>query len=216
MSELEDARPVRRGGILDLHYKVYDWVLHWAGHPHAAWALFLIAFAESSFFPVPPDVLLMAMCLAQPKRSFWYAGVAAVGSVSGGVFGYLIGWTLWQGIETWVFAHLGFLGFTEGNFVRVQELYRENAGLALFGAAFSPIPYKVFTIAGGVFGVGIPVFILASLTGRSARFGLVALLLWWFGPPIKKIIDKYLGWLTLAFVILLIGGFWVISRVGGH
>jgi len=212
----ETAKPERPGGLLGLHYKVYDWVLHWSGHRHAVWALFLIAFAESSFFPVPPDVLLMAMCLATPKRSFFYAGVAAIGSVSGGLFGYLIGWAMWQGIEAWVFDHLAFLGFTADNFVKVQELYRGNAFLALFGAAFSPIPYKVFTIAAGVFGVGLPIFIVASLSGRSARFGLVALLLWWFGPPIKKFIDKHLGWLTLAFVILLIGGFWVISMFGGH
>jgi membrane protein YqaA with SNARE-associated domain len=211
----EVVREPRRGGLLGLHYRVYDWVLHWSGHRHAARALFFIAFVESSFFPVPPDVLLIAMCLAQPKRSPFYALVATVGSVAGGLGGYLIGWSVWHGIEAWAFTHLGFLGFTQDNFARVQGLYRDNAFLALFGAAFSPVPYKVFTIAAGVFGVAIPVFIGASLIGRSARFGLVALLLWWFGPPIKTFIERYLGWLTLAFVALLVAGFFVISRFGG-
>jgi membrane protein YqaA with SNARE-associated domain len=206
----------RRGGLLGIHYKIYDWVLKWAAHKHAAWALFLIALAEASFFPVPPDVLLIAICLAQPKRSLWYAMIATAGSVTGGLVGYLIGWTVWQGLETWAFTHLSFLGFTQGNFVKVQELYQNNAFFALFGAAFSPIPYKVFTIAAGVFGVALPVFIGASLVGRAGRFGLVAVLIWWFGPPIKRFIDRYLGWLTLAFVVLLVAGFFVISRLGGH
>jgi len=206
----------RRGGLLGIHYKIYDWVLKWAAHKHAAWALFLIALAEASFFPIPPDVLLIAVCLAQPQRSLWYALVATAGSVTGGLIGYLIGWSIWQGLETWVFANLSFLGFTEANFQKVQELYRNNAFFALFGAAFSPIPYKVFTIAAGVFGVALPVFVLASAVGRAGRFGLVALLIWWFGPPIKRFIDRYLGWLTLAFVVLLIGGFVLISKLGGH
>ena len=208
--------PQRRGGLLGLHYRVYDWVLHWAAHKHAVAALFLIALAEASFFPIPPDVLLIAMCLAQPRRSLGYALVATAGSVTGGLIGYGIGWSIWQGIETWAFTNLSFLGFTQGNFHKVQELYRDNAFLALFGAAFSPIPYKVFTIAAGVFGVGIPVFLLASFVGRAGRFSIVAVMLWWFGPPIKKFIDKYLGWLTLAFLILLVGGFILIGRLGSH
>ncbi len=201
---------------MGLHYRVYDWVIHWSAHKHAVWALFLIALAEASFFPIPPDVLLIAMCLAQPGRSLWYALVATAGSLSGGLVGYLIGWSVWQGIEAWAFTNLSFLGFTQENFHKVQQLYRDNAFIALFGAAFSPIPYKVFTIAAGVFGVALPVFVLASAVGRAGRFGLVAVLLWWFGPPIKRFIDRYLGWLTLAFVVLLIGGFYLVSKLGAH
>jgi len=208
--------PPRRGGLLGIHYRIYDWVLKWAAHRHAAWALFLIAVAEASFFPIPPDVLLIALCLARPKRSLWYALIATAGSVSGGLLGYFIGFSIWQGLETWVFAHLGFLGFTQENFYKVQQLYHENAFVALFGAAFSPVPYKVFTIAAGVFGVGLPVFVLASTVGRAGRFGLVAVMLWWLGPPIKRFIDRYLGWLTLAFVILLAGGFVLVSKFSGH
>jgi membrane protein YqaA with SNARE-associated domain len=210
------AAPERPRGVWGLHYRLYDWVLHWSGHPHAQAALFLLAFAEASFFPVPPDVLLIAMCVARPSRSLVFALIATAGSVVGGLAGYAIGWGLWQAIEGWAFGHLGFLGFTPENFLAVQQAYRSNAFLALFGAAFSPIPYKVFTIAAGVFGIGIPVFVAASLAGRAGRFGLVALLLWWFGPPIKRFIDRYLGWLTLAFVVLLVAGFWVVSRLGGH
>ncbi len=206
----------RRSGLLGIHYRIYDWVLKWAAHRHAAWALFLIAVAEASFFPVPPDVLLIAICLAQPKRSLWYALIATAGSVSGGLLGYFIGWSLWQGLETWVFAHFGFLGFTQENFYRVQQLYHDNAFVALLGAAFSPVPYKVFTIAAGVFGVAIPVFVLASALGRAGRFGLVAAMLWWFGPSIKRFIDRYLGWLTLAFVVLLVGGFVLVTKFSGH
>ena len=208
--------PERPQGILGLHYRLYDWVIHWAGHRHAGLALFLIAMAEASFFPIPPDVLLIAICMAVPAKSFRFALIATAGSVVGGLIGYGIGWGLWQGLEGWVFGNLEFLGFTPDNFTKVQELYQNNAFVALFSAAFSPIPYKVFTIAAGVFGVNIPIFVIASLLGRFGRFGIVALLIWKFGPPIKKVIDKYLGWLTLAFVILLIGGFVLISKLGAH
>ena len=212
----EAAEAPRRSGLLGIHYRIYDWVLKWAAHRHAAWALFLIAVAEASFFPVPPDVLLIAVCLAQPRRSLWYALIATAGSVSGGLLGYFIGWSIWQGVETWVLTHLSFLGFTQGNFLKIQQLYHDNAFLALFGAAFSPVPYKVFTIAAGVFGVALPVFVLATAIGRAGRFGLVALMLWWFGPPIKRFIDRHLGWLALAFVVLLVVGFVLISSLGGH
>jgi len=213
---LQDIKPTRPGGIRGLHYRLYDWVLHWSSHEHAGLALFFIAVAEASFFPVPPDVLLIAVCLAHPKKSFRFAAIATLGSVTGGLLGYLIGWSLWQGLQGWVFEHLHMLGFTAENFGRVQELYQDNAGLALFSAAFSPIPYKVFTVAAGVFKVSIPIFIGASLLGRAGRFGLVALMIWKFGPPIKRIIDRYLGWLTLAFLALIIIGFGIISQLGGH
>jgi len=212
----EAAEAPRRSGLLGIHYRIYDWVLKWAAHRNAAWALFLIALVEASFFPVPPDVLLIAVCLAQPRRSLWYALIATAGSVSGGLLGYFIGWSIWQGLETWVLTHLSFLGFTQGNFLKIQQLYHDNAFLALFGAAFSPVPYKVFTIAAGVFGVALPVFVLASAIGRAGRFGLVAVMLWWFGPPIKRFIDRHLGWLALAFVVLLVAGFVLINSLGGH
>jgi len=210
------ARPERRKGLLGLHYRLYDWALHWSGHRHAQSALFLMSLAEASFFPIPPDVLLISMSLARPKRAFVFAGIATAGSLVGGVLGYAIGWGLWQVIEPFCFEHLGFLGFTPGNFALVQDKYQANAFLALFTAGFTPIPYKIFTIAAGVFGIAMPTFLIASLVGRAGRFCLVAGLVGWGGPAIQPFIEKYLGWLTLAFVALLIFGFWVLSRLGGH
>jgi len=205
----------RPKGIRGLHYRLYDWVLQWSAHKHAQGALFLLALAESSFFPVPPDVLLITMVLARPKRALRYAAIVTAGSVIGGLIGWGIGWGLWQVVEPFCYEHLGFLGFTAENFGKVQELYQQNAFLALFTAGFTPIPYKVFTIAAGVFGIGIPVFIVASILGRAGRFLLVALLVSFGGPKIQPFIEKYLGWLTIAFVVILIAGFWAIGKFGG-
>jgi len=205
----ESTLTERRG----IHRRVYDWVLHWSAHPRATWALFMLAFAEASFFPVPPDVLLMSMALAKPRRSRWYALVCTVGSVTGGLAGYAIGWGLWQGIERFAFRNLGFIGLTPDNFALVQGKYQENAFLALFTAGFTPIPYKVFTIAAGVFEVGLAVFVAASVLGRAGRFFLVAELVGRLGPRVQPFIEKYLGWLTLAFAALLILGFWAIKHL---
>lgn len=207
MAEVDAAPPERTG----IHHRVYRWVLSWSAHPHATWALFILAFAEASFFLVPPDVLLIAMSLAKPTRARWYALVSTLGSVTGGLGGYLIGWGLWHSIEGWVFEHLGALGFTDANFALVQSKYQANAFLALFTAGFTPIPFKVFTIAAGVFDVGLVVFIAASLVGRACRFFLVAELVKRLGPRVQPFIEKYLGWLTLAFAALLILGFWAIK-----
>lgn len=204
----------RPRGWRGLHYRIYDWVLKWSEHRHAQWALFMLAFAEASFFLVPPDVLLMAMCLAKPRRSLRYAVITTTGSVSGGLAGYAIGWGFWRVIESFCFEHFGFVGFTPDNFAAVQHAYQDNAFLAVFTAGFTPIPYKVFTIAAGVFQIGIPVFLGASLLGRASRFFVVATLVGLLGARVKPFIDKYLGWLTVAFVALLILGFWFVSRAG--
>jgi membrane protein YqaA with SNARE-associated domain len=211
---VSEASAERRGGWRRWHNRLYEWVLHWAGHKHARAALFLMALAEASFFPIPPDVLLMAMCLAKPLRSFRYAAITTVGSLVGGLIGYAIGRGAWHALEPFAFGHLGAIGFTPENFATVQEAYQANAFLALFTAGFTPIPYKVFTIAAGVFSIPLPVFVLASLLGRAGRFGLVALLFRLFGPKIKPFIDRYLGWLTIAFVVLLILGFALLGRLG--
>lgn len=202
----------RPRGWRGLHYRVYDWVLKWAEHPHAQWALFLLAFVEASCFIVPPDVLLIAMGLAAPRRSLRYALICTAGSVSGGLAGYGVGWGFWHVIESFCFEHLGFIGLTPDNFARVQQAYQDNAFLAVFAAGFTPIPYKVFTIAAGVFDIGIPVFLAASLLGRASRFVLVAALVGLMGERVKPFIDRYLGWLTLAFAALLILGFWFVGR----
>lgn len=188
--------------------RMYHWVLHWADTPYGVPALFVLAFAESSFFPIPPDVLLIALALAKPRRSLWYAAVCSVGSVLGGMAGYGIGFFLWDTVGQPIinFYH------AQATFVTVQGYYQENAFFYVFTAAFTPIPYKVFTIAGGICQISFwQDLILASLIGRSARFFLVAALFYFFGPPIKKFIDRYFELLTLIFGVLLVGGFLAIK-----
>jgi membrane protein YqaA with SNARE-associated domain len=192
---------------------LYNWVLSWAQSPFGGWALFALAFAESSFFPIPPDVLLIALGISVPAKSFRYALICSIGSVLGGMFGYLIGWQLWQWVGDFFFNYLGFLKFTRENFDKVQQLYNQNAFWAVFTAAFTPIPYKVFTIAGGVFKIDFSIFVLASVIGRSLRFFAVATVIRFGGAPAKQFIDRYFNLLTIAFLVLLVLGFLVIKLV---
>ncbi|MDX9707990.1 MAG: YqaA family protein [Trichloromonas sp.] len=189
--------------------RLYDWVLHWAATPYGTLALFCLAFAESSFFPIPPDVLLLALCIATPRRSFRYALLTAVGSVLGGMLGYGIGHSLWGMVSDYFFRYVP--GFTEAIFATVQELFVTYDFWAIFTAGFTPIPYKVFTIGAGVFEINFPVFVFASVIGRSLRFFLVAALIYRFGPAVRNFIEKYFNLLTLIFMVLLIGGFLVIK-----
>jgi len=184
--------------------RLYDWVLHWAETPYGVPALFLLAFAESSFFPVPPDVLLIALCIAIPARSFRYALVSSVGSVLGGVAGYAIGIGLWEVLSGFFFQYVP--GFTEQVFTQVQQLFADYDFWVVFAAGFTPIPYKVFTIGAGVFEINFPVFVLASIVGRSMRFFLVAGLIYRYGSAMRNFIEKYFNTLTLIFMVLLIGG----------
>jgi membrane protein YqaA with SNARE-associated domain len=200
--------------------ELYDWVLHWAHTPYGTPALFLLAMAESSFFPVPPDVLLIALAVSVPSRAFRFALVCSAGSIIGGMIGYLIGHGLWYdtGGNFSVFARFFFdyvPGFTTELFKIVGDKYNENAFWAVFTAGFTPIPYKVFTIAGGVCKIDFLVFALASLIGRSMRFFLVAAFIWKFGGPITAWIDRYFNKLALVFTMLLIGGFVLIKWMAG-
>lgn len=213
MTASAEVQPRAKRG---LHRRLYDWVLHWSGHPRAQSALFGLAFAEASFFPVPPDVLLISMCLSRPARAMRYAALCTAGSVLGGLAGYGIGKSLWHLVDSFFFRYLAIFSFTPENFAWVQQRYQANAFLAVFTSGFTPIPYKVFTIAAGVFEISLVVFILASLLGRAGRFFLVAMLLRWMGPRVLPFIERYLGWLTLAFVALVILGFLVVAMVGGH
>ncbi|MEC4675391.1 MAG: VTT domain-containing protein [Nitrospirota bacterium] len=189
--------------------KLYDWVLHWAETPYATPALFLLAFSESSFFPVPPDVLLIALAISIPKRSFKYATICMAGSVLGGILGYGIGL---YGYET--------VGRPIVDFYHGQEImnaiklkYDQLGFWGILIAAITPIPYKVFTIASGVFEFDFRLFMVASVIGRSARFFLVAALIRKFGPSIRDFIEKYFNLLSLVFMVLLIGGFILIKYV---
>jgi membrane protein YqaA with SNARE-associated domain len=189
--------------------RLYDWVLHWAETPYGVPVLALLAFAESSIFPIPPDVLLIALTLSVPANALWYATVCSVGSVLGGMLGYVIGWLFWEAVEGFFLTYV----FSEALFNQVGEYYADNALLYIFTAAFTPIPYKVFTIAAGVWHdrVSFATLVLASAIGRPLRFFLVAGLIQIFGNPIKRFIDKYFDLCSMAFVGLLVLGFIVIK-----
>jgi membrane protein YqaA with SNARE-associated domain len=189
-----------RGALVGLLH----WVQGFSDSPHGATALFLIAFAESSFFPVPPDVLLIPLCLGDPARSFWFATVCSVGSVLGGMGGY--------GIGRYGGRPLLLRLFKRERVAAVETYYDRYNAWATGIAGLTPIPYKIFTIAGGAFAINFRVFVLASAVGRSTRFFGVATLIFFFGPPIQSFLERYLNWLTVAFVILLVLGF----LVAGH
>ena len=189
--------------------RMYDWVLHWAHTRYGTPALAILAFCESSFFPVPPDPLLMALSLSRIKRSLWYAAICSFFSVLGGIAGYWIGMELWHLFSDFFFTYIP--GFTQDIFEIVRQKYNDHAFLAVFTAGFTPIPYKVFTISAGVFEIGFFTFVLASVIGRSMRFFLVAGLIRMFGEKIKRFIDKYFDWLSVAFVVLLVLGFIVVK-----
>lgn len=193
------------GGVMHAMQRLYQWVLHWANTPHALVALALISFFESSCFLIPPDVLLLAMCLSEPRKGYRYALVCSVASVLGGVFGYFLGWWGWDWLAPLFFAYVP--GFTPDIFAAVQARYLEMGVVIVFTAGFSPIPYKLFTIASGVMGMPLGSFILASAVSRSARFFLEAWLLRKFGAPVRGFIDRYFNWLALAGCVLLVGGF---------
>lgn len=191
-------------------------MLHWADTPNGAIALFLIAFAESSFFPIPPDALLIALVLGKKENWLKFALICTSGSVLGAIFGYGIGHFLWwsgpgefSGLANFFFANIP--GFTTALFWDIQKLFDVYNFWIIFTAGFTPIPYKVFTVAGGAFEVNLVMFMIASVISRGARFFLVAFLLKLFGEKIKSFIDKYFDWVALAFTVLLIGGFVVIK-----
>jgi membrane protein YqaA with SNARE-associated domain len=196
--------------------KLYDWVLHWAETPYGPIALFILAFAESSFFPIPPDALLIALALGATTKAFRFALNCTIASVLGALFGYTIGHFLWwtpsnefTSIAMFFFNNIP--GFTEKLFFDVQKMYDQYNFWIVFTAGFTPIPYKVITISAGAFNIDILMFVIASVISRGARFFLVAFLIWKFGPQIRNFIDKYFNWLAIAFTVLLIGGFVVIK-----
>jgi len=191
--------------------RLYDWVLHWAETPYGPAALFVLAFAESSFFPIPPDPLLIALCLGAPARSLRFATICTVGSVLGGMVGYGIGAGAWHMVDQWFFAYVP--GVTPEAFEMVRGMYDRWDFWAVFIAGLTPIPYKVFTLSGGVFEINFATFVVASVLSRGMRFFVVAALIYRFGPPIARFIDKYFDLLAVAFVVLLVGGFVVIKYV---
>jgi len=198
--------------------QLYDWVLSWANKPSGANALGIMSMAEASFFPIPPDVLLIPLCLGDRKKSLRFAFICSLGSVIGAIIGYGIGsWVWWashQGfssIATFFFDHIP--GFTVDGFNRIQTLYESYSFMIVFTAGFTPIPFKLFTISAGAFSINFPMFIIASVVSRSARFFIVAYLIKIFGEPIRDFIDKYFNLLAIAFTILLLGGFVLLKAI---
>jgi membrane protein YqaA with SNARE-associated domain len=195
--------------IFNFMRRLYDWVISFAAKPYALLALSVVAFAESSCFIIPPDVLLMALGLAKPKKAFFYAFVCSVFSVLGGLFGYFIGHFLWVAVKGFFIPHI----FSQALFDLVSVKYNVYSFWIVFAAAFTPIPYKVFTVTAGVCSVNLVGFFVASMVGRSMRFFMVAAVFYFFGEKAKKIIDEYFGWLTLVITALLILGFYFVKRM---
>jgi membrane protein YqaA with SNARE-associated domain len=183
--------------------KLYDWMMRAAGDERAPKALAAVSFAESSFFPIPPDVMLVPMVLANRQKAWWYATVATIASVIGGVLGYAIGYFLFDTIGQPI---LKFYGKADG-FQTFVDWFNEWGVEILIVKGMTPIPYKVLTIAAGVAKMNLAWFMAASVIARAMRFYLVAGLLYFFGEPIRDFIEKRLALVTTAFVVLLIGGF---------
>lgn len=187
--------------------RVYDWVLSWADRPSAPAALVGLAAAESVFFPVPPDVLLIPLCLGEPKRALRFALLCTLGSVAGAVVGYWVGAGLYHSVGQWILETYGYGEL----YARVGDLYRTNLVVTLGAAGFTPIPFKVFTIAAGGFQVPLAAFLGISAVSRGARFFLVAGLLRLFGEPVRAFIDRWFNLLTVLLVALVIAGFVVVK-----
>lgn len=183
--------------------KTYDWAIRIAGHRHAVAWLSAVSFIESSVFPIPPDVMLVPMILAQRERAWFYATVATVTSVIGGFLGYAIGFFLFETVGRWVID----LYHLQAQFANFRDTFNEYGGWIVLAKGMTPIPYKLITITAGVTKLDLLTFTVASIGSRGVRFFLVAALLWWFGEPIRTFIERRLTLVTTVFLLLLVGGF---------
>ena len=186
--------------------RLYDWTISLAGTRHALWALALVSFAESSFFPIPPDVLMIPMIIARPRRAFVIATVALVASVLGGLFGYYIGAQLFDAVGRPVLEFYGKMQAAD----LFNARFRDWGAWAVLIAGVTPFPFKVITIMSGWTGLNLPVFVVSAIVARGLRFFIVAALLWQFGAPIRDFIERRLGMMFSLFVALLLGGFWLV------
>lgn len=181
--------------------RLYNWVLSWANTPYGTPALFLLAFTEASFFPVPPDVLLISLGLSEPKNAFYYATICTLGSVLGGIFGYFLGLNFWELAKNILFFYIDY-----DKFIMVKDYFIKYEAWAIGIAGFTPIPYKVFTILAGFFQSNFLIFVFMSVISRGARFFILSSLIYKFGFPIRTFIDKYfnlLTWIVIVFFIIL-------------
>ena len=187
---------------------LYQWTLALAESPRAIYALAAIAFAESSFFPIPPDVILVPMSLARPKQAWTYALVCTVASVLGGMLGYAIGALLYDTVGVWLISLYGYESKAES----LKVFYNTWGAWVILLKGLTPIPFKLVTIVSGLLKYNFPLFVLLCLITRGARFFILAVLMQYFGEPIKKLLEKYFGWFLLAIAVTIVFGFWLASR----
>ena len=195
---------------------LYQWVLEWSDSKWGGVALFILAFVEASFFPIPPDVLLIALCLGLKSKAFKFAFICSAGSALGAIFGYSIGYFLWWTPTRELSALANFFinvipGFSSEIFYEIKERYEEWNFWIIFVSGFTPVPFKVFTISAGAFNINFNLFLIASIISRSARFILLSALIWKFGEPIKYFIDRYFNIIAILFSIILVGSFFIIK-----
>ncbi|WP_417269875.1 YqaA family protein [Celeribacter sp.] len=187
--------------------RLYQWTLQLAQSPNALWALAIVAFIESSVFPIPPDILMIPLIIARPREAFKIAGIATVASVAGGMLGYWIGYGAFETIGRPVLEFYG----KDAYFDEFAVKYNEYGAWAVLIAGVTPFPYKVITILSGTTQLSLPVFIAASIAARSLRFFIVAALLWKFGTPIRDFIERRLGLVFTLLVLIFVGGFYAVK-----
>ena len=198
--------------------KLYDWVLTLADSAYGTITLFIVSFTESSFLPIPADPLLIALGLGKTKRAFYYAFICTLASVLGGIFGYLIGYFIWwsspgEYSQVAMFFFNIVPGFSMELFDKVKVQYEAYNFFVIFMAAFTPIPYKVFSISAGAFYINLPTFIIASILGRGLRFYMVSALVWFFGPRVKRIMDKYFNWFIVILTIVFTLSYFLLGYI---
>jgi membrane protein YqaA with SNARE-associated domain len=189
--------------------RLYHWTLSLAESPRATWALGAIAFAESSFFPIPPDIILVPMSLARPKRAWFYAGICTIASVAGGILGYAIGWLLWDTVGHWLINLYGYASRMDA----VKAGYDQWGWLFILVKGLTPIPYKLVTIVSGLLEYNFLLFVGLSLITRGARFFILAGLLNKFGGPIKDLLERHFATFMIAIVVMIVGGFWLAGKM---
>ncbi len=197
--------------------RLYNWVLGWAESPYGALALVVLAFVESVFFPIPPDVLLIALALGSRSKALQFGLLCSAGSLAGGMVGYGLGHFAWLTPDGFTplaqFFYEIVPGFSEEVYRQIGERFEAWGFVIVFTAGFTPVPYKLFTVSAGAFGISFPLFLMASTISRTARFMLVSALIWRFGAPVNTFIDRYFNILALLFALLLAAGFAVVKWV---
>jgi membrane protein YqaA with SNARE-associated domain len=189
--------------------RLYDWCINAASKRYAPWLLGIVSFAESSFFPVPPDVMMVPMALARPERAYFYATVCTITSVAGGLLGYLIGLLLYDSVGQWVIQTYGYADKIEG----LREAYRDYGVWIILLKGLTPIPYKLVTIAAGIAAFNLPMFILLSVVTRGVRFFALAFLLNRYGARARAIIEERLGFWVLVSVATIVIGFVIVAKL---